>query len=37
MNKLYKIFLLGLVTGLALCVIFYCMMIPAKPFVYVGF
>jgi hypothetical protein len=30
-------FLLGMTVGIGLVVILYCLTIPAKPFVYVGF
>lgn len=32
-----KIYLFGVAFALALMIIFYCMMLPSKPFVYVGF
>lgn len=35
--KIFRDFLLGLCVGLGLILIFYCLTLPAKPFVYVGF
>jgi hypothetical protein len=36
-RKLSVRFLLGLLAGAGLLVILYCLSLPAKPFVYVGF